>query len=225
VEAPPEPAKPEPTASVTAEASSHAVPVEAATNLLQGPGDLDLRVHLTTDILVAFVEFGVAADLGVAPIGPGTLAVGAELNLGLCVTACGLVGALTGFDISDRYITPHARLTYHFLPPAMRKRPTELDLYGLFLAGVTLSTQTITGTVQGVSVDYQGTGAGLSLGVGAGAKLFFKERFFVGGEARLRYARGTYDYEEEVGGSVFSGVDEDWSQSGLSLLVFAGLRL
>jgi hypothetical protein len=190
---------------------------------MQGVGDLDVRLHLDGDILLAFVEIGAAADFGLLPLGPGTLALGAELSGGICLTACGLIGLVTGISVSDRFVSPHARLTYHFLPP--KQKLEGVDLYGLLLAGVTVSRQTVSGTIQGVNFDFKGTGVGPSLGLGLGAKKFFKERVFLGGEARLRYARGDYHYSEEVGNITLIGVDPDWSQTGLSLLIFAGMRI
>jgi hypothetical protein len=190
---------------------------------LQGPGDLDVRLHLDGDILLAFAELGAAADFGVLPLGPGALAVGAEFSAGMCLTACGLIGLLTGIDVSSRFYSPHARLTYHFLPP--HQKLDALDIYGLLLAGVTVSTQALSGSAQGVGFRYTGTGTGPSVGLGVGAKRFFKERLFLGGEARLRYARGEYHYSEEVAGISFEGVDPNWSQTGLTLLFFGGVRL
>lgn len=182
-----------------------------------------MRVHLDGDILLAFVELGVAADLGLIPAGPGTVALGAELSGGICLTACGLIGLVTGISVSDRFISPHARLTYHFLPP--NQKLEGVDLYGLVLAGVTVSNQKVSGTIENVDFNFTGTGVGPSIGLGLGAKKFVKERLFIGGEARLRYARGDYHYSEQVENITFLGVDPDWSQTGLSLLVFGGIRI
>lgn len=183
-----------------------------------------MRVHLDSDILLAFVELGVAADFGLIPAGPGTLAVGAELSGGICLTACGLIGLVTGISVSDRFVSTHARLTYHFLPPN-QKQLDGVDLYGLLLAGVTLANQKVSGSVENVDFRFSGTGLGPSIGLGLGAKKFVKERLFVGGEARLRYARGDYSYSEQVENVTLRGVDPDWSQTGLSILVFVGTRL
>ncbi|ADO70668.1 uncharacterized protein STAUR_2876 [Stigmatella aurantiaca DW4/3-1] len=162
-------------------------------------------------------------DVGLVPLGPGVLAVGGEFNAGICLTACGLVGLVTGIDISDHFYSPHVRLSYHWLPPAMKNAGT-LELDGLLLVGVTFSTQTVSGDIEGVDFHYKGTGTGPSVGLGVGLKKFVKERLFLGIEARLRYAQGEDEYSERVGDDEFSGVDQDWSQTGLSLLVFGGVR-
>jgi hypothetical protein len=190
---------------------------------LQKVGDLDARLHLDSDILLAFVELGVGADFGLIPAGPGTLALGAELSGGICLTACGLIGLVTGISVSDLFVNTHARLTYHFLPP--NQKLDEVDLYGLLLAGVTVSRQSVSGTIENVNFNFTGTGVGPSIGLGLGAKKFVKERVFIGGEARLRYARGDYNYSEQVENITITGVDPDWSQTGLSLLIFVGLRV
>lgn len=218
---PPEPPAPAPAAAPAAPEPA-AAPRAPAPSGLQGAGDLDARLQLDGDILLSFVELGVAADFGLLPVGPGSLALGAELGGGICLTACGLIGLVTGLDVSDKFISTHARLTYHFLPP--NQKLEGVDIYGLLLAGAIVSRQTVSGTVQGVNFDFKGTGVGPSLGLGLGAKKFFKERVFFGGEARLRYARGDYNYSEEVGNVTIIGVDPDWSQTGLSLLFFAGMR-
>jgi|GEM_PF-1299735 len=230
-EPPAQPASPSPQAPAPAPAPAPAAPepatppeapVEESLGI-QKLGDFDMRLHVDSDILLAFVELGVGADFGLIPAGPGTLALGAELSGGICLTACGLIGLVTGISVSDRFISPHARLTYHFLPP--NQKLEGVDIYGLLLAGVTVSNQKVSGRFENVDFNFTGTGVGPSLGLGLGAKKFVKDRIFIGGEARLRYARGDYSYSEQVENITVIGVDPDWSQTGLSLLFFVGLRV
>lgn len=193
---------------------------------LQDVGDIDARVMLNADVILAFVNVGVGADVGVLRAGPGVLAIGGELEAGACVSPCIALNLATGWAFSHLYYSPNARVSYHLLPsdsPGMRK----LDLYGLVLGGITVTTTRVTGTDagSGTDFDYQGSDVGPSLGLGAGGKYFFRDNLFVGAEGRLRYSAGQYTYTARSGNVTLSDSQSTWSLSGFNVQFFVGLRL
>ncbi len=213
---PPEPVAPPPPA---APAVSDALP-----GRMQGVGDVDVRLMLNADILLAFVSLGVGADVGVLRAGPGVLSLGAEIEAGLCFTVCFALDLATGWNFSHQYYSPHARVAYHFLPPNARSLE-KVDLYGLVLGGITYTTTRISGEESGTAFDFRGRDVAPSFGLGAGAKFFVQERLYLGAEARLRFASGQYTYTSRVGNVSVSGEQSFWSLSGLNVLFFGGLRL
>ncbi|HEX5753813.1 MAG TPA: hypothetical protein VFZ09_46945 [Archangium sp.] len=198
-------------------------------NRVQGVGDIDARAMLNADIVLAFVNLGVGADVGVLPLGPGVLALGGEFEIGGCVSACLLLNTLTGYSWSSMFYSPHVRASYHLLPsnsPGLEK----VDLYGLALAGATLTTTRVAGTVSGGSgsstdFEYVGSDVGPSVGLGLGAKYFFSDNLFFGAEGRLRYSAGQYTYTARAGNVTISDSQSTWSLSGFNVQLFAGLRL
>ncbi|PTL85250.1 hypothetical protein DAT35_00555 [Vitiosangium sp. GDMCC 1.1324] len=193
---------------------------------LQGPGDIDARVMLNADVILAFINVGVGVDVGVLKAGPGVLAVGGEFETGACVSPCIALNLATGYAFSHLFYSPNARVSYHLLPgnsPGLQK----LDLYGLVLGGVTVTTTRVTGTDagSGTDFDYQGSDVGPSLGLGAGGKYFFRDNLFVGAEGRLRYSAGEYTYTARAGRVTLSDSQSTWSLSGFNVQLFVGLRL
>lgn len=206
------------TDAASTEASSRA---EAQTGKTMRPLNLDLRFTGDTDILLAGVDLGIGADFGLIPAGPGVLAVGAEFNYGFCFTACLLLDAITNLDWSSRYLAPSARVSYHFEIPGQGL--DKLDLYGVGLLGIVRASTSLASNDG--SIRFTGTDTGLSFGLGAGANYFVTDFFFVGGEARLRYAAGAYSWVAEAGRWTFTDDQNRWSRSGLSVNLFAGIRL
>lgn len=186
----------------------------------QAVGDFDIRGTFQTDILLGFIGLGIGGDYGVIPLGKGTLALGAEIEFGICGSACWFFGAFTDTSLSSTFYSPHARVSYHFSPS--RQRGLEkVDFYALGFLGATYSTTSLSGG----GIEYRGNDLGPSFGVGAGGKFFGGDRWFVGGEVRLRYSAGTYSYSLRTGDVVTSDTYETWSLSGLHVDFFAGIRL
>lgn len=201
-------------------------PAAPRLNRLQGVGDIDARVMLNADILLAFVNLGVGADVGVLPLGPGVLTVGGEFEAGACVTMCLALNLATGWTFSHMFYSPHARVTYHLLP-SNSSGLEKVDLYGLALAGVTITTTRVANTGTGASTDFEylGSDVGPSVGLGVGGKYFFQDNLFFGAEGRLRYSAGEYTYSARVGNVTLSDSQSSWSLSGFNVQFFAGIRL
>ena len=91
--APPAPAEPPRSVSTPAPAEPPSPsPLQSLLHPRQpaaGQGEIDARVHLVGDVLLAFVELGVAVDLGLLPVGPGAVAVGGEFSAGACPRPAG----------------------------------------------------------------------------------------------------------------------------------------
>ena len=215
--------------TVTSARAQEAAPTAPRLNRVQGVGDIDARAMLNADIVLAFVNLGVGADVGVLQLGPGVLAIGGEFEVGACVSACLLLNTLTGYSWSSMFYSPHARASYHLLPsnsPGLEK----VDLYGLALVGATITTTRVAGTVSSGSssstdFEYVGSDVGPSVGLGLGAKYFFSDNLFFGAEGRLRYSAGEYAYTARAGNVTISDSQSTWSLSGFNVQLFAGLRL
>ncbi|OJT20840.1 hypothetical protein BO221_28455 [Archangium sp. Cb G35] len=193
-------------------------------NRVQGVGDIDARAMLNADIVLAFVNLGVGADVGVLPLGPGVLAIGGEFEVGACVSACMLLNTVTGYSWSHMFYSPHARASYHLLPgssPGLEK----VDLYGLALVGATITTTRVAGNDSDTDFEYAGSDVGPSVGLGVGGKYFFSDNLFFGAEGRLRYSAGQYTYTARAGNVSISDSLSSWSLSGFNVQLFAGLRL
>ena len=115
-------------ASATTLASS-----DAAASVMR-PGHIDVRGMIDTDILLVYVNLGAMAEVGVLPIGPGTLAVGGEVDYGFCGSLCLITSLASPIDIGERYFTPMARVSYHF-PIEALKIASKVDFFGATLRG------------------------------------------------------------------------------------------
>lgn len=208
----------------TAAAETQVAPAAPRLNRVQGVGDIDARAMLNSDILLAFVNLGVAVDVGVLPLGPGVLAIGGEFEAGACVSVCLLANAATGWSWSHMFYSPHARASYHLLP-GNSAGLEKVDLYGLALVGATLTTTRVAGASSGTDFEVVGSDVGPSVGVGLGGKYFFSDNLFFGAEGRLRYSAGQYTYTARAGNVSLSDSQSTWSLSGFNVQLFAGLRL
>jgi hypothetical protein len=197
--------------------------VEPLKGRLQQAGDIDARVMFNADIVLAFVNVGVGADVGVMRLGPGVLSLGGEFEAGACVTVCLALNAFTGWRFGHFFYSPHARIAYHFIPGDGRGLE-KVDLYGVLLAGAAFTTTRVAGSSSGADFEYQGSDVAPSGGLGVGAKYFVRDNLFLGAEARFRLASGMYTYTARVGNVTLSDTESSWSLSGLNVQLFGGLR-
>jgi hypothetical protein len=183
---------------------------------------LDFRGTLNADVLLAYIGLGASADLGLVPAGPGTLAVGAGFEYDFCGSVCWLFSAATPIDFSHRQIWPQARASYHLGLKSAR----HLDLYPFVGLGPVFARSEI--SVDNGAARYVGTDTSIGVNFGAGANLFVAGPVFVGGEARIRYAAGDYNYRLESGDGTRTydrGSVETWSLAGVDVLLAVGVRL
>lgn len=183
------------------------------------PGQLDLRAGGGLSLFAPSVEAGATLEGGVLALGPGTLSVGAQLDLQQCLLACSLPGLLAAQQVTLQDVYALGRLGYHVRLEGRSRGP--VDLYGVLLGGVVRAR-----TVR-VTPDYhlEGRGRAPAMGVGLGGNYFLSERFFVGGEARLRFATGTYELSLTQGSYAFTPEDRHWLRLAPSTVLFAGVRL
>jgi hypothetical protein len=188
---------------------------------LMHPGHLDLRLEGAASLLPLSLEAGAAVDLGVLRVGPGTLSVGAEFDVNQCALACWVPNLFTQRDVSRRDFYGVGRLGYHFTLANRNYR--EVDLYGVLLGGV-METRT---TLTAPDYAYAGKGRAPAFGLGLGGHYFpsRSSRFFVGGEARLRFSTGSSELTLTRGTYAFTQEDRRWTRLGLSTAFFLGVRL
>lgn len=186
---------------------------------LMHPGQLDLRVEGGLDFLPPSAEAAASTELGVVTLGPGTLSAGAQLGFRQCLIACSVSSVLARQRVSNLDLYALGRLGYHFRLEGGNQ--DKVDLYGVLLGGV-MEARTLRVTPE---FRYEGRGRGPAVGVGVGGSYFLSSRFFVGGEARLRFATGTYALSLTRGTYAFSPEDSHWVRLGPSTVLFAGARL
>ena len=221
----PMPALPAPTpataAPIAAAPAAAAAPGErdvaqstAQDHVLQ-PWEVDTRVALHTTPIFQYGGIGASADAGMRKLGPGTLAMGGGMDYFVCGTSC----SATPLEFSQRQLALEGRVSYHMALPKVRN----LDFYPLLTAGLRrLSVVDHGWREQRVSC----LGRRAGLGFGAGASYFFADRFFVGAEARFRYAAGSYSYELASGPAKpfdKTGIDT-WNTSTVDLAFAFGAR-
>ena len=184
------------------------------------PGEVDVRANLSTDTLLSFVELGATVDVGAVRIGPGTLAMGAEASWGVCVSYCLGLKYLTGKNHGASRFAPLVRVGYHLEVPG-KKRRDDVDLYAVVFGGPIWV---------GLDIDEPGGGSIAELrdrsfvvGGGMGAKFFFTQSLFFGGEARVRYGQGRYAVT--VGQYTPREEEASWTVTGIGVVFFAGVRL
>jgi hypothetical protein len=186
---------------------------------LPRPGQVDLRLLGAASLLPLSLEAGASAEVGVLPLGPGTLSLGAELSVNQCALACWVPNLFTERDVSRRDIHALGRLGYHFGSADRNYR--KVDLYGVLLAGVMEARTTLTAP----DYAFEGRGRPLAFGLGVGGNYFPSSRFFVGGEARLRFASSSYELSPTRGTYAFTWDDRRLFRLGLSTAFFVGVRL
>lgn len=183
---------------------------------------LDVRATLNADVLLAYIGLGMSADLGLFRVGPGTLAVGAGFEYDFCGSVCWLFSAATNLDFGHRQIWPQARASYHLGLTSNKK----VDFYPFVGLGPVFARSEI--SVDDGVARYVGKDTAIGLNFGAGLNFFVAEPFFIGGEARVRWAAGEYTYRLESGDGTRTydkGSVDTWSLSGIDVLVSAGVRL
>lgn len=183
------------------------------------PGHVDARITGNFDLLLTYVGVGASADVGVVRAGPGTIAFGIGGEYGTCASACWLVNTITPLEFSQSQVTVTGRASYHM---AIGKR---VDLYPMMMVGPTFARASI--KLDDGSADYLGKDTAISVGAGAGVNFFFGDTFFIGAEARARFARGTYSYEVIAGNErqkLAEGSYDTWSRTGIDFVGALGAR-
>lgn len=219
----PLPAEPPPPLPPPGAAAAAAAPIVADTETGElKPMHVDLRATVNADILLAYIGLGASADLGLVPAGPGTLAVGAGFEYDFCGSVCWLFSAITPLDFSHRQIWPQARASYHIGV----KSAKNLDIYPFVGLGPVFARSEI--SVDNGAARYVGTDTSIGVNFGGGINFFVAGPVFIGGEARIRYAAGEYDYRLESGDGSRTydrGSVDTWSLTGIDVLVAVGVRL
>lgn len=186
---------------------------------LMHPGHVDLRIEGGLDFLPPSAEAGALTELGVVTLGPGTLSAGAQLGFRQCLIACSVSSVLAQQRVSTLDLSAFGRLGYHFSLEG--RNQDRVDLYGVLLGGVMEARI----TRRAPEFRYEGRGRGPAIGVGVGGSYFLTSRFFVGAEARLRFATGSYALSLTRGTYAFTPEDSHWVRLGPSTVLFAGARL
>ena len=199
-------------------ASGAAEAQEQPRSLLR-PGNVDLRVEGAASLLPLSLEAGATVEVGVLPIATGTLSLGAELSANLCALACWVPNLVFERDTSRWDLSATGRLGYHFT--LADRNYSKVDLFGVLLGGVVHPRTTVTAP----GYRFEGRGQGAVLGLGVGGNYFPSSRFFLGGEARLRFSTGTYELTLTRGSYDFTEDDRRWLRFGLSTAFFVGVRL
>jgi hypothetical protein len=183
------------------------------------PGQLELHVEGGLSLLAPSLEAGAGGEVGVLAVGPGTLSLGTQLDLRQCLLACSLSGLLAGQSVSTRDVSVLGRLGYHVRLEGPGRGP--VDVYGVLLGGV-MEARTFQVSPE---AHVEGRGRGPAFGLGLGGHAFLSEHFFLGGEARLRFASGVYALSVTQGAHVFTEEETHWLRLGPETVLFVGVRL
>ena len=214
--APPAPAPPAPApASLVAPGGDRDVAEPPAQSYSLLPWEVDVRGGLHTTPILEYGGVGASADAGMRKLGPGTLALGGGIDAFFCGTTC----SSAPLAFTQRQLSFEGRVSYHLSVPKVSR----VDVYPLVTAGLMSSRSSIK---VGSNSEYRASDLTPTISFGAGASYFFAERFFVGAEARFRYAAGSYSYELASGPAKsfdHSGVDR-WNASTVDLAVAVGAR-
>ena len=184
------------------------------------PGSMDLRLGALTDILLSRASAVLVVDRGVAPMGPGALALGLELAGGKCLLACGRVGP--DLVVDRLTAAPAVRVTYHFTIEGHAPNIAATGFYALLLGGAALDF--VEEQTQGGRVHATTYSPFVSAGLGTTYFPGNSDEIFAGGEARVTYMPR------------FTPLSVDPPQAlleprsvaplpGLSLIFFMGVRL
>jgi hypothetical protein len=187
------------------------------------PAHVDLKLTGNADALLAFIGAGAAADIGVARAGPGTFSLGAAGEYNFCASICWLLNTITPLEFGQRQISLWARAGYHI--EIKGKGMEKFDIFPFVMAGPTFANSYV--RLDNGAAEYRGTDRAIAVGAGLGANLFVAGPVFVGGEARVRYATGVYNYELVSGSSqrtIAEGSVTHWSMTGLDLMLAMGVR-
>jgi hypothetical protein len=213
--APPAAADAKAPASLVAPSGDRDVAEPSAQSYALLPWEVDVRGGLHTTPILEYGGVGASADAGMRKLGPGTLALGGGIDAFFCGTTC----SSTPLAFTQRQLSFEGRLSYHLSVPKVSR----VDVYPLVTAGLMSSRSSIK---VGSNSEYRASDLTPTISFGAGASYFFAERFFVGAEARFRYAAGSYSYELASGPAKsfdHSGVDR-WNASTVDLAVAVGAR-
>lgn len=185
------------------------------------PKQIDLRATLNTGLLFHYIGVGASADVGVVRAGPGTIALGGGIEHDFCASTCWTFSGAVPMEFSQRQVWPNARASYHLGVTNAKN----LDFYPVVALGPVFARSTV--EVGGGLSRYTGTDTTLGVSMGAGLSWFIDKRWFVGGEAKIRYAAGTYDYALSSGSArTFDrGASENWSLNGIDGTIVVGARL
>lgn len=197
---------------------------------LMTPVHVDAKLALDTDILLVYINLGLAGDVGLVPIGPGTLAVGGGIDVGFCGSFCWLLSGLltsalgTPSSYWQRHVFPNVRVSYHIkLPTSSSANANKVNVYALLFGGPLFTSLGLGSNDRRVLIE--GNDTSIGIGAGGGAQYFFTERFFVGAEVSLRYARGRYQWRLVAGNYMLSAQEESWDLSGFNIRLMAGIRI
>jgi hypothetical protein len=196
-----------------------AAPGDSEPSPLLRPGNLDLRLNVGGVGSFTSLEAGATVDLGLLRLGSGTLSLGAEVSVSQCLLSCWVPNLLTEEDDWQRDLYALGRLGYHFRLSNRNYR--KVDVHAVLVAGVDEART----WVDAEGYAFEGKGLGPAFGAGVGGKYFLSSRVFIGAEARLRFAFGTYALRVTRGSYVFREDDQRWTRFGVNTLFFAGLRL
>ncbi len=201
---------------------------EVSASKLLTPLHLDARFSVDADILLIYISLSAAADVGLVKIGPGTVAIGANAELGFCGSFCWVTAALLSSALGSSttygqtHFFPSARLSYHFpLPTSKGDQAKKINVYGLLFGGPVFTSLSL----KNKSVEITGTDTSIGVGLGVGGQYFFTERIFVGVEATARYARGRYNWTVRLGDYRLSDSEASWSLTGGGIRFSVGVRL
>lgn len=147
------------------------------------PGSTDARLGVLADILLSKASGVLVIDRGLAPVGPGALALGLELSAGKCLLACGRISPDV---VVDRWtFAPAARVTYHFTIEGSSPNLAATGFYALLMGGAALDVvdeQSASGQLHAFTYS-----PFVSAGLGT---LYFpgnSDEIFAGGEVRATY--------------------------------------
>jgi hypothetical protein len=202
-------------------AQPHAFP---PTDRVLSAGELELRVAGGTNFVLFNVTLGGSADIGVARLGPGTLAIGAGYDAVFCASYCEVVALLTGLNYNQQYSLPSARVAYHFIPFPANPTLKNVDIYLLAMGGpawVKITARDADGPV------YRGDAFSWWVGGSGGIQYFFGPVLFAGFEFRLRWGQGTAAISDQAERYTFKqeGLETRWLATGFTWLGVVGVRL
>ncbi|WP_095976064.1 hypothetical protein [Melittangium boletus] len=183
------------------------------------PGQVDLRLEGAASLLPLSLEAGATVEIGVLRVATGTLALGGEFSGNLCALACWVPNLFSERDTSRWELSAVGRLGYHFALSG--RNYDKVDLFGFVLGGVTEPRTTVTTP----TYRFEGRGRGAVFGLGLGGNYVPSSRFFLGGEARLRFSTGASELTLTRGTHAFTDDERRWFRFGLATAFFVGVRL